>query len=177
MDALLRFDTELFTLINHLPHTPVMDAIALAVSGVSAAGMIWFVLAAILFFREEKRHHWFFLPILTAGALSGTIVNLILKPLVARPRPDLAMGAILVGNGLFDYSFPSGHATISFAAAAVLSRIEPRWKALFYILAICISLSRIYLGKHYPLDVITGSLLGWGIGHLSLILCNLTRNN
>lgn len=156
-----------------------MDTIALALSGAGTFGIIWFFLAGLLFFREKKRHHRFFLPIGLAGVFSSSIVNLILKPLIARPRPDLTMGAIIVGNGSFDYSFPSGHATMSFAAAVVLSRTEPKWRRAFYLLAVLVSFSRIYLGKHYPLDVAVGALLGWGIGWLSLYATQreTTENN
>lgn len=165
MDGLLRIDIQLFSFINHLPHTPFTDAVALSLSGAGTAGIIWFIIAVILFLREEKKNHWFFLPILLAGGISGIIVNNILKPLVARARPDEVMGAIVVGKSLIhDYSFPSGHATMSFAAAVVLSRTEPKWRIVLYLLAALISLSRIFLGKHYPLDVAAGALLGWGIG-------------
>jgi len=54
--------------------------------------------------------------------------------------------------------------------AVVLSHKEPKWKWVFFALAILISFSRIYLGKHYPLDVIAGGVLGWIIGKVSLRL-------
>lgn len=166
MDALVRFDSNLFLLLNHLPHTNAADALALAISGVGTAGIIWFTIATILFVREEKRDHWFFLPFVLAGGTSWAIVELFLKPLIARARPNEIMSGIIVGSGSDGYSFPSGHATIAFAMAVVLSRKEPKWKWMFYMLAVLISLSRIYLGVHYPLDVIFGVLLGWGIGRI-----------
>lgn len=165
-------DTSLFLAINHLPHTAITDAIALALSGAGSAGLIWFALAGWLFLREERKHHSFFLPIGCAGAASGIIVNAILKPLVARPRPDVSLPAIIVGETSWGYSFPSGHATMAFAGAVVLSKTEPRWRWALYTLAILISLSRIYLGQHYPLDVAAGAGLGWSIGHLSVFLCS-----
>lgn len=159
METLLAFDQQLFLFINNLPHNGFFDGVALFLSGIGAAGLVWFVIGILLFLREERKNHRFFLPIITAGILSGFVVNLILKPLIARPRPtDL----------LSDFSFPSGHATIAFAMAVVLSKIEPKWKWLFYSLAISISFTRIYLGVHYPLDVIAGALLGSGIGFASL---------
>ena len=140
-------------------------------SGVGTAGIIWFLLGVWLFFKEETKDKWFFAPLIGAGAVSWFLVEMILKPLVARSRPGLELGAIIVGGQSDTFSFPSGHATIAFAMAVVLANKEPKWKWIFYLLAVVISLSRIYLGKHYPLDVLAGVLLGWGIGHLSLVIC------
>lgn len=155
METIFTLDQQLFLFINNLPHNGFFDGVALFLSGIGAAGLVWFVLAIVLFLREERRNHRFFIPVVTAGVACGLIVNIILKPLIARPRPtDL----------LSDFSFPSGHATIAFAMATVLSKIEPKWRRWLYGLAGAISLTRIYLGVHYPLDVFAGALLGWGIG-------------
>ena len=97
-----------------------------------------------------------------AGGGSWFIVEVILKPLFARPRPDASAG----------FSFPSGHATIAFAMATVLSKKEPKWRFALFLLAIAIAFSRIYLGKHYPLDVLAGAFLGIIIGWLSLMLAS-----
>lgn len=168
MDLILLFDTQLFLFTNHLPHWEIMNLLAQFLSGVGTAGIIWFILAAILFLKEEKKDHWFFLPVLFSGGISWVLVEKIMKPLVGRVRPSAEMGAIIVGAINGDFSFPSGHATIAWAMAVVLSKKEPKAKWMFYVLAILISLSRIYLGKHFPLDVISGALLGWGIGLASL---------
>jgi len=170
MEQLLALDQQLFLLINHLPHLAVSNTVALAISGVGTAGIIWFTIAILLFLREEKKDHWFFLPCILAGGTSWTIVELFLKPLIARARPNEIIGAIVVGSGGDGYSFPSGHATIAFAMAVVLSHKEPKWKWVFFALAILISFSRIYLGKHYPLDVLGGGVLGWSIGMITLFL-------
>lgn len=168
MNALAALDRQIFLLINGLPHPSWGDTLALVLSAVGTSGIIWFVLAGILFIREERRNHWFFVPLLLAAAGSWLTVEKILKPFVARLRPSLEIGAIMVGEAKDTYSFPSGHATIAFAMAVILSHREPRWRRHFFILAILIALSRIYLGVHYPLDVIAGSLLGFAIGNLSL---------
>ncbi len=175
MEYLASLDRSLFLLINHLPHTAPSDAVALALSGVGSAGIIWFVLAAILFFKEERKDRWFFLPLFFAGSASWLIVEKILKSIVARPRPTVDIGAIILGLKLDDPSFPSGHATVAVAMAVVLSTKEPKWKWLFYALAILISLSRVYLGKHYPLDVIGGGVIGWGIGRITLLGMHVHR--
>jgi undecaprenyl-diphosphatase len=67
------------------------------------------------------------------------------KPLVSPPH---------------DGSFPSGHASTSFAGATILAFARPRWAPAFYLLALAIGFSRVYVGVHYPLDIVGGAALG-----------------
>jgi undecaprenyl-diphosphatase len=84
-----------------------------------------------------------------------------IKALVDRPRPPLhyAEPKTLVPLP-HDASFPSGHAATSFAAATMLTFYFPRLAPLFYVLAAAVAFSRVYVGVHYPLDVVGGALLG-----------------
>jgi len=61
------------------------------------------------------------------------------------------------------YSFPSGHATVSFACATVLALAVPRLSLPLFTLAVLISFSRVYVGVHYPFDVLAGAVLGIAI--------------
>jgi undecaprenyl-diphosphatase len=65
-----------------------------------------------------------------------------------------------IGPSERTHSFPSGHTATSFAAATVLAWYAPRWRWWFYALACLIAFSRLYLGVHYPTDVLAGALLG-----------------
>lgn len=168
MDTVLALDQQLFFLLNHLPHNALLDGLALTLSGIGKAGFIWFVLGVWLFLQEEKRHPRFFAPLLAVGFGSWFLVEVFLKPFVSRIRPSIELGAIVVGNGSDSFSFPSGHATIAFAMAVVLSSVEPKWRWWFYGLAIAISFTRVYLGVHHPLDVLFGGILGWSIGKISV---------
>lgn len=176
-ETLLTMDRQFFLLINHLPHNALLDTINLLLSGIGTAGLVWFILGVILILKEEKKDlptraslrrsqagHWFLAPIIAAGATSWVLVEKIIKPWVARARPSPEIGAMIIGDGRSDFSFPSGHATIAWAMAVVLSRKEPKLRWLFYTLALLISFSRVYLGKHFPSDVIAGGFLGFGIG-------------
>lgn len=166
MNTILSIDQQIFLWINHVPHSMISDTVAKFFSLIGSVGLIWFVIGIVLFIREERKHHMFFVPIMSAGGLSYVLVEWMMKPFVARVRPTVEIGAIIVGDPKTDYSFPSGHATIAFAMAVVLSSYEPTLKWFFYALAFCISLSRVYIGVHYPFDVVAGGILGWGIGEM-----------
>lgn len=101
-------------------------------------------------------------------ALAGSLVinNLILKNLVARPRPyEMVAGLMPLIPRPADYSFPSGHTGSSFAAAVVLyGQLPKKWGIAALVLAVLISISRLYLGVHYPSDVLAGALIGSMIG-------------
>jgi undecaprenyl-diphosphatase len=84
-----------------------------------------------------------------------------LKALIDRPRPPLRYAEPKTLVPLpHDASFPSGHASTSFAAATMLSLSFPRFAPFLFVLAAAIAFSRVYVGVHYPLDVIGGALLG-----------------
>jgi len=101
----------------------------------------------------------------TADATSG-----ILKAVIGRDRPPLvyARPAPLVHDPATG-AFPSGHAATSFACATVLAATWPRAAPAFFVLAAAIAFSRVYVGVHWPLDVIAGALLGVAIALLLLV--------
>jgi undecaprenyl-diphosphatase len=175
MEYLSAIDRSLFLFINHLPHNALFDAVASVLSGIGKGGLIWFVFAAIIFFREEKRDHWFFLPFAISGFFGSIFSEILIKFLVARPRPVAEMGAIVLADP-GNYSFPSTHTTLAFAMAYILSLEEPKLRTWFYLLAVCISLSRIYLGVHYPIDVVCGAIIGTTVGWASFVLGRAIAN-
>jgi membrane-associated phospholipid phosphatase len=74
-------------------------------------------------------------------------------------------------------SFPSGHATVSFAAATTLAYAVPRYRMAFYALAALIACSRVWVGVHFPLDVLAGAVLGIGIATALRLLLGAPRRS
>jgi membrane-associated phospholipid phosphatase len=97
--------------------------------------------------------------LLVASLASGAV-----KDLIGRLRPPLADETLSALVALpADASFPSGHATSAFAAAGVVAALHPRLRAPILGLAALVALSRVYLGVHFPSDVLAGAALGLGI--------------
>jgi undecaprenyl-diphosphatase len=101
-----------------------------------------------------------------------TAVIYSLKYLVHRERPFLFLEmASKLSNGpgeILDPSFPSAHAAFSFMMATLLARRFPRYRIIFFVIAVFIAWSRVYLCVHYPTDVVVGALLGYGITRILL---------
>ena len=112
-----------------------------------------------------------FAALLSVG-IGALITNVCLKNIVARPRPYDACAAIIpLVKKLSDYSFPSGHTCASFASAFIYFRMLPRkYGITAMILAVLISFSRLYLGVHYPTDVLGGFLVGLAASILAVAL-------
>ena len=90
------------------------------------------------------------------------VVNFAIKLLVRRQRPVLE-GLPPLGGAPSSLSFPSAHASSSFACATAMTRVAPE-AAILFVLAALISIGRPYLGMHYPSDVLAGVVLGVGVG-------------
>ncbi len=136
-----------------------LDPFFEGLSYIGSFGAIWLVIAlAISGFSWSRPWLWtrVGVAILIAEGVSGA-----LKEQIGRDRPPLADPdpEPLVRLPV-THSFPSGHATVSFACATVLALAVPRLWAPLYALAVLISFSRVYVGVHFPLDVLAGAVLG-----------------
>ena len=119
---------------------------------------VWLVVALVLTLLWRRPN--VFLVVATT-ALTTQFVNSLLKYAVQRDRPP---AVVLDPEPLLEVpttsSFPSGHTSSSFACAFVLARLAPRLSVPLFALAALIGFSRIYVGVHYPLDVLAGAVLG-----------------
>ncbi|MGE5294339.1 MAG: phosphatase PAP2 family protein [Solirubrobacterales bacterium] len=113
------------------------------------------------------------LAFLTVATVGGVVVSLLLKNAFARPRPEFSSGASYVMTA----SFPSGHSMLSaivyLTLGVLLARTSTRYRHKVYFIAVALTvsllvgLSRVYLGVHYPTDV----LAGWSFGLIWALLC------
>lgn len=137
------------------------------------AGMLWIVLCVgFLFFKPTRKAGVAGLLALGIGFLC---TNVVLKHLVGRPRPWLDVAGLLplIHEG-DPNSFPSGHTCASFAAACAWWRLLPKkWMSLLAgVMAVCMGLTRLYVGVHYPSDVLVGALVGLFSGWVAWKLCS-----
>ena len=123
------------------------------------AGLFWIGLGILLLCFKKTRKAGFCL--LIAISIGFLVSNLILKPWVARTRPyDINTAITLLIGKPSDFSFPSGHTTASIAASLAILYHHKKAGIGALVLAILVSLSRLYLYVHFPTDVLVGAIVG-----------------
>lgn len=174
LNNLLLIDTKLTDFFREfIPHNYYLNLIFSFFSIIGNSAIVWIVIMLLLVIFEEKRNRQFIIYFLASLLTTTFLVNIVIKNIVQRPRPfltDSITSTPLSVNQFqliqpvltcpIDFSFPSGHAAGSFAAAVILSVFDKKRKLFYYIVAILISYSRIYLGCHYFFDVFFGALIG-----------------
>ena len=129
---------------------------------------LWPGIVSIVIFLWLKRMRGLALVLATALAVSiSDFLGATLKELIARDRPCHVLSHIKdIANCSNSFSFPSNHAVNSFTFATIVTLAYKNLTFLLYVSALLIGYSRIYLGVHYPTDVLSGALLGILIGFL-----------
>ncbi len=142
----------------------ILNHIMIFITSLGNAGAIWIIMAVGLLIPKKTRKTG--IMVISGLLLSFIINNIILKNLVARTRPyDMIAGLTSLVGIQSDYSFPSGHTASSFVAAVImLGNLPKKYGVPAIILAFLIAFSRMYVGVHYPSDVIAGALIATAIG-------------
>ena len=156
-------DEALLRVARTAAHTPARERAVARFSALGEHAAIWLALGAAgsLLAPAPRRGRW---REATATVAAAYVANTAIKLVVRRPRPVLP-GLPPLTRTPTALGFPSAHATSSFAAARVYSAAGAP-AAPLYALACGLATSRLYLGVHYPSDVIAGALLGSAIGAL-----------
>ena len=176
IDTLLTIDGQILIWIQeHLRRawlTPVMTDI----TKLGGLGLIWIVICLLLLCFKKTR--WAGAAGLLGLIFSLLLNNLCLKRLGARTRPyEVVEGLKLLTAKATDFSVPSGHAGSSFAAATAICCMQKgsRWRWLTLALAILMGFTRLYIGIHYPTDVLAGALTGALCGAAAYIVMKRCR--
>ena len=167
---LIEFDKKVFLYLNGM-HSPEWDEIMYWVTGDKSWIPLYMILLILIIYRERPYRFIFTILFVAIAVGLSDYISVIIKNLVERPRPsrnpEIADLVHIVNNYRGgNYGFVSSHAANFFAVATFLSNQfkNYRWSLFLFSWAALVSYSRIYLGVHYPLDIICGAVLGALIG-------------
>jgi membrane-associated phospholipid phosphatase len=160
--AIARVDVRLYRLLREDAQSARFEQSIRRFSNLGEHAGLWLALGATgAAVDPRRRERWLH----AAGAvLVAYVINTALKLVVRRKRPHVEKLPALISTPT-SLSFPSAHASSSFAAARAYSALMPG--APLYAVATAMALSRVYLGVHYPSDIVAGALLGTLVGELS----------
>ncbi len=161
MDLLQSIDAGILLFIQEHLRIEALNWFWKGITVLGNGGWFWVALGLILLIPRSTRRSG--LAALLSMLLCFLITNVWLKNWIARPRPYVTVSGIypLIPKPR-EYSFPSGHATVSFASAFIYYRMMPgKYGTFLIVLASLIAFSRLYLGVHYPGDVLGGILVAW----------------
>lgn len=152
-----------------------LDPVFVALSVAGYAGLVWILLAPLVSLLG-RRDPFFGLALTAACVWSADLIALGIKAATGRSRPFESIPGVetLVGTTV-GQSLPSGHAATSFAGAVILTYLFPRVAPAAFLLAVAIAFSRVYVGVHYPSDVLAGAALGAVVSLTALAALRLRR--
>ncbi len=157
--AIQNMDIKLLSLIQRRLRCAVLDKVMPLITALGTFGIVWGVVMII--FLRTPRYRRMGIILFVTLAVCAVFTNVILKLVVARPRPCHIFTDIpLLISCPMDFSFPSGHTMSSFAAATVILHTNAVLGIIALAFAILISFSRLYLFVHFPSDVLAGILFG-----------------
>lgn len=167
-------DRAVFFLVNGQLANPVTDFLMPMITNDQFLRAAYGVAMVILLWRGNTRLRWLVLfSALTLAATDQTAAHL-LKPLIERVRPCHVLSNVhlLVGCG-GGWAMPSAHAANAFGQALLFAVVEPKSRWYLLIFASMIALSRVFVGVHYPGDILVGAGIGAGIGCMGTIAFGL----
>lgn len=166
-------DSQLFLYINNLPHNFVADFIFLFIHNLTKDGLIYFILA-VYFLLTKRQAMMNMVTLATISGFTTYILNdLVLKNIFKRPRPFEVLSQInYVPPAPDSFSMPSGQSAVAFALLTIICLTVPNKKLQigFGLFTLFVSFDRIYLGHHYPSDVLIGALVGMSVSYIMFSL-------
>lgn len=168
LDWLINIDISVFRFINTGLANPVFDLIMPIITSEKIIVPIYVLALLVFAIKGDKKARMLIFALILTVIISDQFSSSYLKHLVGRIRPcsSLSDVRLLVGCG-GGKSFPSSHAVNNFAAAMALAYHYRKYAKVFFSIAFAIAFSRIYVGVHFPGDVLAGILIGCAIGFLT----------
>jgi undecaprenyl-diphosphatase len=167
-------DCRLYVYLHSRARAERLDPLMVAVTTAGTKGAVWFAVAALLLVLHPPEARRAAVLSLAALLVAEGIINFILKPLFRRERPyQRGIHRRLLVDEPGPNSLPSAHAGSSIAAGLILSALYFPWGLLFLALACLIAYSRVYVGVHYPLDILAGGAVGAAAAVLTALLAPL----
>lgn len=167
LEFLPKLDGAVLLWIQEYLRGPLPDTFFVFYTTLGNAGLVWLVLSVLMLcFKSTRKAGVTALLALVVGFI---FTNVLLKPMVQRTRPWLVVEGLtaLIAEG-DPHSFPSGHTCAAFAAAlAWRPYLSKRWGNTALVCAVLMGLSRLYVGVHFPTDVLAGALVGCLSGWLA----------
>ncbi|HEV2250959.1 MAG TPA: phosphatase PAP2 family protein [Candidatus Limnocylindria bacterium] len=172
MDQLLAFDQRLYSAMV-AARDPLIAILSIGITYLNVFGLQWWLLGIVLWrTRGGRRGLWVALTIFSGLVLAWASAES-LKHVFQRERPFLAIPDALkpIIPGPSSYSFPSGDTALAFGAAVAFGQCFPRFRPLALLLALAVGLSRVFVGVHYPIDVLGGAIVGtfWGLAAPAIV--------
>jgi undecaprenyl-diphosphatase len=163
---LYNIDLSIFYFFNHTLSCGVLNRFFSTITDVNHWFIAYIILWCICFFKGGRTGKLAAVSVLFLVLISDQIGYRILKESIGRIRPCIALSdAILPVGPTGSFSFPSNHALNNFAVAIFFTRFYPKLKWILFSVASLVALSRVYLGLHYPSDILGGALIGLVIGY------------
>lgn len=171
LEYLESVDSTVFLYINHNLTNPLFDAVFPALRELTY--VFWLLIIVYFWMKNEKK----LALLLTVSIAAGALFTYPLKFLIDRARPyETIESARLLTPQEFDPSFPSGHVEMSFLASIVISRFHPEYAKYLYAFSFIVALSRVYVGVHFPGDVLGGIVVGVIIGKAMIWLAKRKKD-
>lgn len=185
MEHLLQLDLQLFELINQRGHIPFLDWLMPYWREKTFWIPFYLLLSGFVIVNFKKKALLFLLMAVLTIGVADTLSSRVVKPTVKRLRPcndpDIREQVALLINCGPGYSFTSSHATNHFALAAFLALtlgISYRKMVIpLYLWAFSIAYGQVYVGVHYPLDILAGAILGIFSGWLVYTIYRILGRN
>ncbi len=165
LEALLKWDRETFVYLNSLG-LEEYDIFWSTVTSITTWTPLFFIFILLFFLKYPRKDAFIKLTTVLSLVVFVIVITNLTKIGVARLRPnnDVEINTLIrILKSPTDYSFFSGHASSSFSITTLMVLLlwkKVKWSLLFFIWPILFCMSRIYVGVHFPLDIIAGAVIG-----------------